>query len=80
MVGFELTLIPLLDRMCLLIDLSQTHSLLVSWRAIISAWFEEVATSVCFWDRHDIAIPPTVKTYPVCDRTLWGSDKYHASA
>ena len=33
------------------IDLNQTHSQLASWMAIISAWFEEVATNVCFIER-----------------------------
>ena len=60
-VGSVFSLIPLLEQMCRLIDLSHTHSLLASWSAMISAWFEEVATSVCFWERQDMAVPPIVK-------------------
>ena len=64
--------------------LSHTHSLLASWSAMISAWFEEVATiggtSVCFWEGQDIAVPPIVKMYLVCDWALYGSERYHAFA
>ena len=78
--------LPLIDSsphsswMCWIIDLNQTHSRPASYRAINSAWFDDVAVSVCFVDRYEIAVPPYVNTYPDCDRALWGSDKYHASA
>ena len=61
-------------------DLSQMHSRLASWSAMISEWLDDVATKVCFVERHDIVVPLYVKTYPVCERALWGSDRYPASA
>jgi len=73
-VGGVSSLIPLLDRICRFIDLSHTHSLLASWNAIISVWYEEVSTSVCFCERHDMAVPPIVKTYLVFDQNLRGSE------
>jgi len=51
---------PHLSLVKCITDLNHTHSLLASWIAIISAWFEEVATIDCFVDRHDIAVPPYV--------------------
>ncbi|PRQ38439.1 hypothetical protein RchiOBHm_Chr4g0413931 [Rosa chinensis] len=53
---------PQVPRMCLFTDLSHMHSRTASCRAIISAWFEEVATRVCFVDLQDIAVLPMVKT------------------
>ena len=51
------------------------HSRLVSCSARISEWLEDVATRVCFVDFQEIVVPLKVKTYPVCERALWGSDK-----
>lgn len=78
--GSFLITIPLATCMCWLIDLSHTHSWDDLWSAIVYAWFEEVATRVCFWERQEIAVPPIVETWLVCDQALWGSDKYIASA
>ena len=39
------------------LDLNHMHSLLATCRVITSAWFDDVATSVCFCERHEIAIP-----------------------
>jgi hypothetical protein len=54
--------------------------MLASWIAKISAWLAEVAAIDCFIERHEIHALPHIKTYPVCDRPLCGSYRYHASA
>ena len=49
---------PQFSQICCITDLSQTHSWLASWIAIISEWFEEVADNVCLIDLHDMAVLP----------------------
>ncbi len=71
---------PHFSRMCWITDLSHMHSRLASWIAIISEWFEEVATSVCLTDLHEIAVLPHVNRYPVWDLPLCGSERKPASA
>jgi uncharacterized membrane protein len=63
-----------------IIDLNQTHSRPASYRAINSAWFDDVIVSVCFVGYHEIAVPPYINTYSDCDRVLCEYVKYPASA
>ncbi|PRQ32335.1 hypothetical protein RchiOBHm_Chr5g0045231 [Rosa chinensis] len=53
---------PLVPRICVMIALNHTHSRTASCRAMISEWFEEVATRVCLVDLQDIAMFPMVNT------------------
>jgi hypothetical protein len=53
---------PQLVRMWLDRFLNEIVSLLASYRAINSAWFEEVAVRVCLQLFHEIAVPPARKT------------------
>lgn len=43
-------------------DFNQTHSWLTSWSASIYEWLDDVATNVCFMERHVIVVPPRVNT------------------
>ena len=61
-IGLLLTEKPQDSSIWCVIDLIHTHSLLASCSAIISEWFEEVATSVYFWERQEIAVPLFVNT------------------
>jgi hypothetical protein len=58
MVGLLMTPLPHDFWMWLIIHRSQTHSHVVSYMAIIFEWLVDVATKICFTDRHDMAAPP----------------------
>ena len=56
------------------------HSRFVSWIAIISEWFEEVATSVFLIDLYEIAVFSHVDRYLIWDLPLCKSERKPASA
>jgi hypothetical protein len=60
--------------MWLIIRLSQTHSYVVSYSAIISKWLADVAARVYFTNRQQIVALPQRNTKLVCDLALWGLD------
>jgi hypothetical protein len=43
--------------------------------AMISEWLVGVDINVRLDDFQEIAVPPFMKTKPVCDLLLWGSDR-----
>jgi hypothetical protein len=53
---------------------SHAHSREASYDAIISEWFVEVETKVCFDDFHEIAVPSQRNTYHVCYLPECGSE------
>lgn len=65
-VGSLVISIPLAVWIWWLTYLSHTHSLLASCSAIISTWFEKVATSLYFLECHDIAVPSSCKISSLC--------------
>jgi hypothetical protein len=72
--GVLMTPLPHDIWMWLIIRRSQKHSCVASYSAIISEWLVDMATKVCFTDRHDMVAPPQRNTKQVCDLGLWGSD------
>jgi hypothetical protein len=40
----------------------------------------DVATKVYLYDFQEIVVPPCKNTYPICNLTLWGSEKLAVSA
>jgi hypothetical protein len=50
-----------------IIHLSQTHSHVAPYRAIIFEWLDDVATMVCFTDFHELVASPQRNMKPVWD-------------
>lgn len=56
-VGLGASLSPVISEIASWTVRNQTASRDASWNASNSAWFVEVAVTVCFVDRHDIGAP-----------------------